>query len=36
MTLTDRIETNPRVMLGKHGYPRLTHEDIRAAMRWRT
>ena len=61
MTLTDRIEVNPRVMLGKpviretripvelilrklsegasdadllEGYPRLTGEDIHAAMRY--
>ena len=61
MTLTDRIEINPHVMLGKpvirgtripvelilrklsegaseadllHGYPSLTREDIRAAMRY--
>jgi uncharacterized protein (DUF433 family) len=59
MTVTDRIEVNPRIMLGKpvirgtripvelilrklsegateadllDGYPRLTPEDIRAAM----
>lgn len=61
MTLTDRIEVNPRVMLGKpvirgtripvelilrklsegaseadlfDAYPRLTREDIHAAMRY--
>jgi len=61
MTLTDRIETNPEVMLGKPvirgtripvelilrrlsegaseadllgAYPRLTREDIQAAMRY--
>jgi len=61
MTVADRIEINPKVMLGKpvirgtritvelllrklgegateadllDGYPRLTHEDIRAAMRY--
>jgi uncharacterized protein (DUF433 family) len=61
MTLTDSIEVNPRVMLGKpvirgtripvelilrklsegateadliDGYPRLTREDIQAAMRY--
>jgi uncharacterized protein (DUF433 family) len=61
MTLTDRIEINPRVMLGKpvirgtripvelilrklseaasevdllEAYPRLTREDIRAAIRY--
>jgi uncharacterized protein (DUF433 family) len=61
MTLTDRIEVNPRVMLGKpvirgtripvalilrkldegaseadllNAYPRLTREDIQAAMRY--
>ena len=61
MTLTDRIEVNPRVMLGKpvirgtripvelllrklsegasdgdllEAYPRLTREDIHAAMRY--
>ena len=61
MTVTDRIEINPRVMLGKpvirgtripvemilrklsegtseadllDAYPRLTREDIRAAMRY--
>ena len=61
MTITDRIEINPRVMLGKpvirgtripvelilrklsegaseadllDAYPRLTQEDIRAAMRY--
>lgn len=61
MTLTDRIEVNPRVMLGKpvirgtripvelilrklsegtseadllDAYPRLTREDIRAAIRY--
>lgn len=61
MTLTDRIEINPRVMLGKpvirgtripvelilrklsegaseadllEAYPRLTREDIQAAMRY--
>jgi uncharacterized protein (DUF433 family) len=61
MTLTDRIEMNPRVMLGKpvirgtrilaelilrklsegaseadlvDAYPRLTREDIHAAMRY--
>ncbi len=61
MTLTDRIEINPRVMLGKpvirgtripvefilrklsegaseadlvDAYPRLTREDIHAAMRY--
>ena len=61
MTFTDRIEVNPRVMLGKpvirgtripvelilrklsegateadllDGYPRLTREDIHAAMRY--
>ncbi|MGH9200001.1 MAG: DUF433 domain-containing protein [Vicinamibacterales bacterium] len=61
MTLTDRIEINPRVMLGKpvirgtripvelilrklsegaseadllDAYPRLTREDIQAAMRY--
>ncbi len=61
MTFTDRIEINPRVMLGKPvirgtripvelllrklregaseadllaGYPRLTREDIHAAMRY--
>lgn len=60
MTLTDRIELNPRVMLGKpvirgtripvelmlrklsegaseadllYAYPRLTREDLQAAMR---
>jgi uncharacterized protein (DUF433 family) len=61
MTLTERIEMNPHVMLGKpvirgtripvelilrklsegaseadliHAYPRLTREDIQAAMRY--
>ena len=61
MTLTDRVEINPRVMLGKpvirgtripvelilrklsegaseadllDAYPRLTREDIQAAMRY--
>jgi len=61
MTLTDRIEVNPRVMLGKpvirgtripvelvlrklsegaseadllEAYPRMTREDIHAAMRY--
>jgi uncharacterized protein (DUF433 family) len=61
VTITDRIEMNPKVMLGKpviHGtritielilrklsegaspnalleaYPRLTHEDIQAAIRY--
>jgi uncharacterized protein (DUF433 family) len=61
MTLTDRIEVNPRVMLGKpvirgtrvpvelilrklsegaseadlvEAYPRITREDIHAAMRY--
>jgi uncharacterized protein (DUF433 family) len=61
MTYTDRVEINPKVMLGKpvirgtritielilrklsegatekdliDAYPKLTHEDIRAAMRY--
>jgi len=61
MTLTDRIEINPKVMLGKpvirgtritvelilrklsegagekdllRAYPKLTHEDIQAAIRY--
>ncbi len=38
MTIQERIEINPRIMMGKadllDAYPRLTREDIHAAMRY--